>query len=104
MPLHVSPTQAVPTNDTAFDVTLTTAGTAQDLIVAPAGEKIRSFELVNNGPGNAYIKGNVTATIANGVKVKNNDTYDKDFIALDKLSFIGEAGKKPNVSGTAWSS
>lgn len=102
MPIIPAPTP-VASNDTAFDATLTVAGTAQDLVVAPAGEKIRSFELRNEGPGNAFIEATGPATVTS-FKVKNGETYSKDGISIDKLSFIGDPSKKPEVSGVAWSS
>lgn len=107
MPFFPSSSNIPPpaSNDTAFDVTLTTVAVSQDLVVAPAGEKIRSFELRNDGPGAAYVEASgVAAAPATSTKVKNGESYSKDDISIDKLTFVGEATKKPNLVGVAWSS
>lgn len=89
--------------DNPINLQLTTVNVAQDLIVAPAGELIRSFELRNEGPGDVFVEADGTATLAS-TKIKNNEGYTKENVAITKFSFIGSTGKKPTITGVAWSS
>ena len=109
MPIYPGPEPTVPPPgvDTPipFDVTLTTAGVAEDF-VTPAGTlKIKAISLVNSGPGSAFIKPNGVATPDgnNSILVQLKDSYSESGIEVSgPFSFIGEAGKKPRIRGVAW--
>lgn len=91
--------------DTPFTVTLTTAGTAQDLVSVPANLIGRQFSVKNYGPGDAAIAFDRTAT-ATDTLLKAGESYSDDNLSVGmKVSFINvTTNKKPQLSGILWSS
>ena len=108
MPIHigsltVTGQREYANEDTPFDVTLAVAGTAEDAVVPPATKVGRRISIVNHGPGKAYIAFDGTAT-ATSLVIDKGDSYDEADVAIaTKVSFIGEVGKTPRVSGVLWS-
>jgi hypothetical protein len=86
------------------DGTLTTAGTAQDLVTVPVGLKGMKVSLVNRGPGDAAVAFDATA-VATDTLIKSGEAYSEDGIEFaTKISFINvSAGKKPRLTGVIWS-
>ena len=84
----------------AFDVTLAVAATAEDLVLVPATKKGRTLSIVNEGPGDAAIKFDGTATAAD-VLLKEGDSMAQDNLDLaTKVSFINVgAGNLPRLRG-----
>lgn len=88
---------------TPFDVTLAVAGTAEDVVTPPTGKVIRRINIVNEGPGIAYIAFDGTATTTD-LALEKRDSYDEaDVEIITNISFIGETGKQPRVRGVIWS-
>lgn len=89
--------------DTPFDLTLATAGTAEDLVTVPVNKLGRSISLVNEGPGSVFIEFDGVATLTS-VEVTRRESYSEAHLAIGaKVSFIGETGKTPRVRGVLWS-
>lgn len=84
----------------AFDVTLAVAGTAEDLVLVPVGKRGRTLSIVNEGPGDAAIKFDGTAT-ATDVLLKKGDAMAQDNLELStKVSFINVGGaQQPRLRG-----
>ncbi len=88
---------------TPFDVTLAVADTAEDVVVPPGGKTIRRINVVNHGPGVVFLEFDDTATTSS-LEVERRGTYDEADIGVStNISFIGEPGKKPRVTGVVWS-
>lgn len=89
---------------TPFDETLTTAGTAQDLVSVPVGKKGRAVSLVNEGPGAVALAFDATAT-ASDLLLEEGDAYDEHDLEVDtKVSFINVTlGQTPRIRGVLWS-
>lgn len=112
MPIY--PKQSVTTNvtvpsmisdeETPFDVTLAVPATAEDLVLVPATKKGRSFDVVNEGPGDAAWKADGTATTADSL-IKEGESHS--FSGLEvatKISFINvTAAQSPRLRGVLWS-
>lgn len=95
-------TDPIPTTAVTFNKTLTTADTAQDLALVPVSKFGRKYSIVNDGPGNAYIAFDATATL-NDMEIAPKDAVSDDGLQFaTKISFIGESGKKPHVRGILW--
>lgn len=84
----------------AFDVTLTVPATAEDLVTVPASKRGRTLSIVNEGPGDAAIKFDATATAAD-VLLKEGDSFAQDNLDLTtKVSFINvTVGAQPRLRG-----
>ena len=84
----------------AFDETLTVAGTAEDLVLVPATKRGRTLSIVNEGPGDAAVKFDGTAT-ATDVLLKEGDSMAQDNLDLTtKVSFINVgASNLPRLRG-----
>lgn len=103
MAITRSPYPPAANDDVPFDLQLAIANTAQDMVSVPAGEVGRSFSIVNEGPGNVYIKADAVATLLNGTRIANGETYSMEGLAIaTKISFLGDLGKKPKVHGVLW--
>lgn len=106
MAIHPRPIVRTPVadTDTPFDQTLTTAGTAEDLVTVPASKKGRIISLVNEGPGDVALAFDATATVA-GLLLIEGDAYDENGLEIDtKVSFINvTTGETPRVRGVLWS-
>lgn len=89
---------------TPFNVTLTTADTAEDLVTVPASKKGRAVSLINDGPGDVAIAFDATATTAD-LNLKQGEAYsDDDLEVSTKLSFINVTpASLPHVRGVLWS-
>lgn len=89
---------------TPFNVTLTTAGTAQDLVAVPALKKGRTIALVNDGPGDVAIAFDTTATVT-ALVIKAGEAYSDEALQIStKLSFINVTlASTPTVRGVLWS-
>lgn len=113
MPIYPSTSIAVSTDDKSaaipINVTLTTANVSQVLFTVPVGRKLRSFSLVNQGPGKAHVSmvaGAAATTSATGME-KDVDAWSEDLLDLPDgtYSFInGGASNKPRLVGVAWTS
>ena len=106
MPIHLGSggIRSFAEKSTMFDITLTVADTAEDAITPPAGKTIRRINIVNHGPGSAFVEFDSTATISS-LEVERRGSYDEaDIGVATNISFIGESGKKPRVTGVVWSS
>lgn len=89
--------------DTPFDVTLAVVDTAEDLVTVPATKTGKSFSVVNEGPGKAYLGFDADATTTD-LELNKGDSYYEDGLGLTtKVSFIGESGKQPRLRGVLWS-
>lgn len=84
----------------AFDVTLATPATAEDLVLVPATKRGRTLSIVNEGPGDAAVKFDGTAT-ATDVLLKEGDAMAQDNLDLTtKVSFINvTVGASPRLRG-----
>ena len=84
----------------AFDVTLAVAATAEDLVLVPATKRGRTLSIINEGPGDAAVKFDGTAT-ATDVLLKEGDAMAQDNLALvTKVSFINvTVGAQPRLRG-----
>ena len=105
MPIFTAETGMRPADvDTAFDVTLAVAGTAEDLVTVLASKFGRIISLVNRGPGEAALAFDATATVAD-VKLKVGEAYAESGLEITtKVSFINvTVGKQPRVQGVLWS-
>ncbi len=106
--MPITPTRIVKTpvadTDTPFDVTLTTAGTAEDLATVPATKKGRAVSLFNHGPGNVRLGFDGTATVAD-LLLLEGEAYDEAGLELStKVSFLNATvGQLPRVRGILWS-
>lgn len=89
---------------TPINKTLTTAGTAEDLVTVPVGRKGRSLSIVNEGPGDIAIKNDATAT-ATDTLVREGEAYAESGLEVStKFSFINvTAAATPFVRGVLWS-
>ena len=88
---------------TSFDVTLAVADTAEDAVTPPTGKTIRRVNIVNEGPGTAYVAFDGTATTTD-LALAKGDSYDEaDLEVVTNVSFVGETGKQPQVRGIVWS-
>ena len=85
---------------TPFDVTLAAAATAEDLVLVPATKRGRTLSIVNEGPGDAAIKFDGTAT-ATDVLLKEGDAFNNDNLDFaTKVSFINvTTGDQPRLRG-----
>lgn len=97
-------TQKFADTATPFSVTLTTAGTAQDLVLVPATKKGRVVSLVNDGPGSVALAFDATATIT-GLVLKSGESYSDTGLEIStKISFINvTVAALPVVRGVLWS-
>lgn len=105
MPIHLGSgnVRTFAEESTPFDVTLAIAGTAEDAVVPPTGKAIRRVNIVNHGPGTAFVEFDGTATVAS-LEVEQRGSYDEADIGVStNISFIGETGRKPRVTGVVWS-
>ena len=90
--------------DTAFDVTLAVADTAEDLVTVPATKFGRIISLVTEGPGSIALKADATATIAD-LFLKEGEAYSESRLEVStNFSFINvTAASQPRVRGVLWS-
>lgn len=106
MPIKPKPKFDFPFADeaTPFDETLTTPATAEDLVTVPSGKKGRAISIVNEGPGDAAVVFDATATTADLLLIEG-DAYDDQMLEIStKLSFINvTAGQSPRLRGVLWS-
>lgn len=89
---------------TPFDVTLSTPATAEDLVTVPSLKKGRAISIVNEGPGDAVVAFDATAT-ASDLLLKEGDAYDDQMLEVStKVSFINvTTGEQPRLRGILWS-
>ncbi len=105
MPIHLGSgnVRNFAEESTLFDVTLAIADTAEDAVAPPSGKSIRRINIVNHGPGVAFIEFDGTATTAS-LEIEKRGSYDEgDIGVVTNISFVGETGKQPRVTGVAWS-
>ncbi len=105
MPIHLGSgtVRTFAEESTPFDVTLAVAGTAEDAVVPPTGKSIRRVNVVNHGPGSVFIEFDGTATTTS-LEVEQRGSYDEGDIGITtNISFIGETGRTPRVTGVVWS-
>jgi hypothetical protein len=86
--------------DTAFDVTLAVAATAEDLVLVPALKKGRILSFINEGPGDIAISFDATATTADTL-IREGEAYSEASLEIStKVSFINvTAAALPRVRG-----
>ena len=99
-----SPAQKFADQDTPFLVTLTIAGTEQQLVAVPATKKGRVVSLVNDGPGTVAIAFDQAATSA-GLNIKLAEGYSEAGLEITTdVRFINvTAAQTPTVRGVLWS-
>ncbi len=105
MPIHLGSgnVRAFAEESTPFDVTLAVVDTAEDAVTPPTGKSIRRINIVNHGPGSVFVEFDGTATVAS-LEVEKRGSYDEaDIGVATNISFIGESGKQPRVTGVVWS-
>ena len=97
-------TEKLADTDTAFDVTLAVADTAEDFVTVPALKKGRIVSMVNEGPGTVAIKADGTAVITDLILLEG-EAYSEARLAVDTaFSFINvTAASQPRVRGVLWS-
>ena len=90
--------------DTPFNVTLTLAGTEQQLVAVPGGKRGRVISLINDGPGTIAISFDQAATTA-GLNLKIGEGYSEMAleIATDVRFINVTAAQTPTVRGVLWS-
>lgn len=89
---------------TPFEVTLTTAATAEDLVTVPASKKGRAISLINDGPGDIAIAFDGTATVTSLV-LRQGEAYSDNGLEIStNVSFINVTpASLPVVRGVLWS-
>lgn len=89
---------------TSFDVTLAVPATAEDLVLVPGVKEGRSVSLINEGPGDAAIAFDATATAAD-ILIREGEGYSDAQLSIQtKISFINvTAAVSPRLRGVLWS-
>jgi hypothetical protein len=106
--VNVTQTVNVPTlaadEATPFDVTLAVPATAEDLVLVPGVKVGRNVSIINEGPGDAAIRFDATATTTD-VLIREGEGYaDQALAVATKVSFINvTAAVSPRLRGVLWS-
>ena len=107
MPIKTKPKRTeypVADEATPFNVTLTTAATAEDLVSVPSTKFGRAVSLVNEGPGAVALAFDAEAAVSD-LLLEEGDAYDEHDLEISaKISFINvTTGETPRVRGVLWS-
>lgn len=106
MTLHSKAKFDYPFADTStpFDVTLATADTAEDLVAVPGSKLGRQVSLRNEGPGDAAIAFDDTATVNDFLLLEGDEYAGRDLEINTNISLINvTTAAQPRVRGILWS-